>query len=558
MSRFWRKEGISGARSDIPAAQRAVAADARPAQRSRSLELRSIRARLSVVFALFLLQVIGLGAFGIERLGEVNRVSDEIRNHWLQDIRLLGDLNNYMSDYRTTEGTHLLSTTVAEIAASEAEVKTLDATVARTQRGYESMPQEPAESAIYAAFSQQWSAYKAIAQEVLAHSRAGLRSEATRLYMTTSRRAFQISSDTLGRLTDQTVASAHEATARAAATYQRARALIVAAMLLAVCLLIGAIIYIGRSISNPLLDLAGRMRALADHNTDVSIPGTTREDEVGEMARSVVVFRDNAIALMSTQRRLLEQAAALETALDNERRLTAQQRNFVAMTSHEFRTPLTIIDGHAQRLIKTKDRLDAAGVAERGERIRRAVVRMTSIMDGLLGASVLFDGQEVFRPTDFALETLVREVCQVHREMARGVNIHEDVEGLPQTIEGDPRLLFHAISNLVSNAIKYAPSGSQTDIIARADDSHVVVSVRDRGMGISDRDREHLFERFFRGGNATGIAGTGVGLHLVAMVLALHHGNVSVESREGVGSTFTLRLPIRRSVVEAVPEADRG
>jgi signal transduction histidine kinase len=74
------------------------------------------------------------------------------------------------------------------------------------------------------------------------------------------------------------------------------------------------------------------------------------------MARSVVVSRDNAIAFMSTQRRLLEQAGTLEEALENERRLTAQQRNFVSMTSHEFRTPLTIVDGQAQRLIKMKDR----------------------------------------------------------------------------------------------------------------------------------------------------------------------------------------------------------
>lgn len=79
----------------------------------------SIRLRLSAVFALFLLLVLGLGAFGIQRLAEVNRVSDEIRNHWLQDTRLLGDLNNYMSDYRTAEGTHLLSTSPMEIVGSE-------------------------------------------------------------------------------------------------------------------------------------------------------------------------------------------------------------------------------------------------------------------------------------------------------------------------------------------------------------------------------------------------------------------------------------------------------
>jgi len=343
----------------------------------------SIRLRLSAAFALFLLLVIGLGAFGIQRLAEVNCVSDEIRNHWLQDTRLLGDLNNYMSDYRTAEGTHLLSTTPMEITASEKEIASLDAIVTRSQREYESIPQHAAESALYTDFAQQWATYKGIASQVLVLSRAGQKVDAVRMYMTTSRRAFDISSDTLGRLTDQTVSRAHEATERAAVTYQRARALIIAAMLVATCLLVAAIVHITRSISSPLLDLAFRMQALAGHNTNVTIPSATRGDEIGEMARSVMVFRDNAVTLMATQRRLLEQAATLEAALDSERRLTAQERNFVAMTSHEFRTPLTVIDGQAQRLIKMKDRLGPADIAERGARIRSAVLRMTSIMESL-------------------------------------------------------------------------------------------------------------------------------------------------------------------------------
>ena len=119
------------------------------------------------------------------------------------------------------------------------------------------------------------------------------------------------------------------------------------------------------------------------------------------------VFRDNAVALVNSQRRSIEQAAALEAGLENERRLTAQQRDFVSMTSHEFRTPLTIIDGHAQRLIKTSDRLDPSDVAERGTRIRSAVQRITNIMDSLLGASRVLDGHAVFHPSDVNPWTLL-------------------------------------------------------------------------------------------------------------------------------------------------------
>jgi two-component system OmpR family sensor kinase len=129
--------------------------------------------------------------------------------------------------------------------------------------------------------------------------------------------------------------------------------------------------------------------------------------------------------------------------------------------------------------------------------------------------------------------------------------INEEWPSLPATIQGDPKLLFHAFSNLISNAIKYSPAGSPIEVLARQESEWLVVQVSDGGIGIPARDREHLFERYFRGSNATGIAGTGVGLHLVSMVVSLHQGEVFAESLEGVGPRFTVRLPIRSPEVAA-------
>ncbi len=522
----------------------------------RWLQPHSIGVRLSAVFTLLFLLVIGLGLFAIQRLGDVNRVSEEIRNHWLQDTRILGDLNNYMSDFRAAEGTRLLSGTAMEISASEKELASLDAIVSSHQKAYEAVEQDPSEAAVYALFAQQWDAYKQFAAKVLALARAHRDAEATVMYMTDSRRAFDLSSDTLTRLTDQTVLKASEASTRAAATYVHSRALILAAMLVAGTVCIAGIVYITRSVINPLHELALRMRALAGHDTEITVPGTNREDEMGEMARSVAVFRDNAIALMHSQRRMLEQTTTLDLALENEQRLTANQRNLVSMSSHEFRTPLTVIDGHAQRLIKLSDRLDPADIRDRGSRIRSAVARMTGIMESLLGASRLLDGHAVFQPTELDPSALLQEVCRVHREATRGANISERYDNLPDEIHGDPKLLFHAFSNLVSNAIKYSPEGSPVELSAARDGDAIVVRIADHGIGIPARDRKHLFERYFRGANATGIAGTGVGLHLVAMVVELHHGEVFAESLEGVGSTFIVRLPVRATAVdERAPES---
>jgi signal transduction histidine kinase len=383
-----------------------------------------------------------------------------------------------------------------------------------------------------------------VAARVIALAGDGGSLEAVRLYNTDSRRAFDASSDVLSRLTDQTVVKAREDSERAAFTYAHARSMIATAMLLAASLLIGVIIYIARSILAPLLQLVTCMHRLAGQQTDSVIPSVGRDDEIGEMARAVAVFRDNAVALAASQHRLIEQAAALEGGLENERRLTAQQREFVLMTSHEFRTPLTIIDGHAQRLIKTSGRLDAVDAAERGASIRRAVLRITNIMDSLLGASQVLDQRAVFHPCDFDPGALLRDACQAHRDSTRGAVIVEDFAAIPGAIHGDPRLLFHAFSNLVSNAIKYSRSGSPVEVSARRETGWLVVEVRDQGIGIPARDRGRLFERFFRGSNATGVAGTGVGLHLVAMVVGLHQGEVFAESLEGVGSRFVVRLPV--------------
>ena len=183
------------------------------AQPARSLQSHSIRARLYAVFAILLLLVLGLGVFGVARLADVNRVSEVIRNHWLQATRILGDVSNYMSDYRTAEGGHLLSTTPLELAASDQEILALGETVERSQRAYAAVPHGATESTLYAQFAKQWRDYQNVAAQVLELARAGHTREGVTLYMTASRHAFDAASDTLARLTDQTVAEAAQASA---------------------------------------------------------------------------------------------------------------------------------------------------------------------------------------------------------------------------------------------------------------------------------------------------------------------------------------------------------
>jgi two-component system, OmpR family, sensor kinase len=235
------------------------------------------------------------------------------------------------------------------------------------------------------------------------------------------------------------------------------------------------------------------------------------------------------------------------------------QRNFISMASHEFRTPLTIIDGHAQRLISTKERLTPDDMAGRARKIRNAVRRMTHLIENLIDSMRVIDGDVTlyFHPSTIDIAALLHEVCQLQREIAPQAQILENFPVHAVPMVGDANLLFQVFSNLLSNAIKYSPDGGLISVLLEPGASSVVVSVQDRGIGIPDCDRARLFERYHRGSNTSGIVGTGLGLYLVKTVVELHGGKVVAERREsGAGSSFRVMLPCKLKAAEpAYPPA---
>jgi signal transduction histidine kinase len=267
---------------------------------------------------------------------------------------------------------------------------------------------------------------------------------------------------------------------------------------------------------------------LAANDMKIDTIDAERGDEIGEMARAVEVFRLNAIAL--------------NEKLAQEQKLAEMQRNFVSMASHEFRTPLTVIDGHAQRLINRREQADPAEIGERAGKIRQAVARMTGVIDTLIDSARLLDAPDA-RFSLFDLGPLIAEVCQFHREMTPRANIVEHIAAHPLAMTGDPKLIFQLFSNILSNAAKYSPDGGTVEVTAERKGDKLAVSIADQGVGIPAEDRDRLFERYFRGSNVAGTVGTGIGLHLVRIVLDLHGGDIAVESREGEGSRFTVCLP---------------
>lgn len=237
--------------------------------------------------------------------------------------------------------------------------------------------------------------------------------------------------------------------------------------------------------------------------------------------------------------------AELTESLDAERQLNCIQREFVAMVSHEFRTPLAIIDGRARQISRAAGREARGQEAERADEIRAAVCRIVDLMESVLQSARMEAGKIEFKPQPTDLADIVREECRATAELARDRSVLTHVQqSIP--IDGDPVLIRQIVSNLLSNAVKYSDAGSTVTVRAKLEGDAAVVSVSDEGVGIPPDELERLFTRFFRASTSEGRPGSGIGLHLLRHFVDMHDGGVDVVSEVGVGTTFTVTLPHRR------------
>ena len=237
------------------------------------------------------------------------------------------------------------------------------------------------------------------------------------------------------------------------------------------------------------------------------------------------------------------------------RRVEEVRRDFVANVSHELKTPVGALALLAETVEDAAD--DPEAVRRFAGRMRYEAARLTSLVKDLITLSRI----QAAEPVPVKLDAVVAEALDRCRMKAgsRGIDLVAATEhGL--SVLGDEDLLVTALRNLLDNAVDYSPEHTRVLVsIKRAAEDTVEISVADQGIGIPERDRERIFERFYRvdpaRSRATG--GTGLGLAIVKHVTAAHGGNVTVWSKVGAGSTFTLRLPLYASRRPAQPGAPR-
>ncbi len=242
-----------------------------------------------------------------------------------------------------------------------------------------------------------------------------------------------------------------------------------------------------------------------------------------------------------TQRRQSEQD--MRAALARERELSELKSRFVAVASHEFRTPLAAILSSIELLDDYGPRLPEDERKEIVGLVKDAVARMNRMVEQVLLTSRLESGKFDFEPLPHTISALLVQVAsqmdQAHPQAAR---ISMQCDGIDAARLVDPRLLSHILVNLLGNALKYSPPDSPVTCTAFAQGDELHFTVADRGIGIPTADLPRLFESFHRGTNVGNIQGTGIGLHIVKECAELHRGVVEVESVAGQGATFHVRV----------------
>ena len=249
------------------------------------------------------------------------------------------------------------------------------------------------------------------------------------------------------------------------------------------------------------------------------------------------------IGLDISQRKLAE--AELLRTLAREKELGQLRSNFVSMISHEFRTPLGIIQSSAEILRDYLDQLAPAEREEHLESICKNTRGMAALMEEALIVGSLDAGKAEFKPAAVDIRAFTRRlVDEVLSATDRRCPIELRVAEIPAEIQTDERLLHHIFTNLLTNAVKYSDPGRAIRFEVGRDGGEIVGAIRDQGIGIAEADREWLFDAFHRGHNVADRPGTGLGLVIVKRCVDLQGGKIEIESKLGEGTSVTVRLPM--------------
>lgn len=223
-----------------------------------------------------------------------------------------------------------------------------------------------------------------------------------------------------------------------------------------------------------------------------------------------------------------------------ERAVRAEQQRFARMLNHEFRTPLAVIDGAIQRLEATSAMADEA-IRQRYRKIGSAVDRLIGMLDEYLSPERMAELGRAPAPGGVDPRILLEEAAARARAAGRPASL--DLDGMPASLRGDPQGLRLALKVLVDNALAFSPPGSPIELSGHGVANGIDILVRDHGAGVPPGESQRIFDKTFRGSNAAGLPGSGLGLYMARAVLEVHGGTLELLEQPGDGALFKIWLP---------------
>jgi PAS domain S-box-containing protein len=252
---------------------------------------------------------------------------------------------------------------------------------------------------------------------------------------------------------------------------------------------------------------------------------------------------DRTKVLMEAIAELERSRSELSIALEKEKDLNDLKSRFISMASHEFRTPLTTILSSAVLISEYKSQEQEEKKQKHIKRIQSSVNNLNDILSDFLSISKLEEGKIHADMSMFDLNTLIKEIVSDMRQNTKaGQQIVFNYTG-DKLVFLDSKLVKNILFNLLSNAIKFSSEGKSITIDAVVNVNEIKIRVLDQGIGISDDDLKHLFERFYRGKNAFNIQGTGLGLHIVGNYVDIMKGHLHLTSKLNVGTEIEITFP---------------
>ena len=375
-----------------------------------------------------------------------------------------------------------------------------------------------------------------------------------------------IGPDELGSLSNANVAvfthitrtSTRLMTAHAQATAAHARAeaeIAIALAALSAVLGVVATLFVTRGVVAPMRRISQAMQCVADGDLDSAIPYQARPDELGDLARSLGVFRQGALEKRSMEQALIDSRVAQKTA----EAANEMKSQFVANVSHEIRTPMNGVLGLLYVL--SRKPLEPEIQALVAEAIRSGKL-LQQLLDDVIDLSKIEEGRLALNPQPVAPAQLLAGVVNLLRPQAeaKGVTLDLVVEGDPGWVEIDELRLGQVLLNLVGNAVKFTLQGRVTArLIASGPDAagrqQLRFEVADTGVGIPQAAQTALFSRFTQADGATSrkFGGSGLGLSISRSLVALMGGEIGFNSREGQGSTFWVQID---APIAAAPDGE--